>query len=104
MAAGQTSLSSGLLDQWGNPIPAEITVDILSLPLIERAALPGLPRDFEARLFESTDPLIVVRHPRSGAWIEMSLLDMENVAEDAARVRAVGEKQSMGGPPDLRSP
>jgi hypothetical protein len=90
-----TAIATGLLDANGAPIPVR-TLDLTTLPLIERRALPGLPEDIEARLMGGAEPVIVLCHPVSDLHIEMPLLDRRNVAKYAAAIHAAVERQATG--------
>lgn len=92
-----TAITTGLLDASGNPTPVS-TVNILALPLIDRRALPGLPRDMEARLMG--DDTIVLFHPESELHIEMPLLERKKIAEYVARIAETIERQAMGEGPE----
>ena len=98
---GTAGVSSGLLDSSGNPMPAStVQVDIRSLPLIERAALPSLPHDMEARLLQGDETVIVLFHPRSELSIEVPLTDMNNLEPYVEALNTARLKQAMGEPPE----
>jgi hypothetical protein len=92
-----TAISSGLLDASGNPIPVK-TVNVTLLPVIDRRALAPFPQDMEARLMG--DDTIVIFHPKTELSVEMPLLDRKNIAQYAAKVREVIERQAMGETPE----
>lgn len=94
-----TAVHTGLLDASGEPIPVR-TVDLTTLPEIERAALPGLPDDMEARLMSGDDPKIVLWHRASDLHIEMPLLDRANLSKYVAAIDAAVMRQAMGEVPE----
>lgn len=94
-----TAVHTGLLDANGDPIPVR-TVDLTILPEIDRAALPGLPDDMEARLMSGDEPQIVVWHPSSGLHIEMPLLDRANLSRYVDAIQAAVMRQAMGETPE----
>jgi hypothetical protein len=94
-----TAIATGLLDARGDPIPVR-TVDLTTLPMIERRALPGLPIDIDARLMGGAEPVIVLCHRASDLHIEMPLLDRGNVAKYVAAIHAAVERQAMGEAPE----
>lgn len=99
--AATSGLSSGLLDSSGNPLPSPTEkIDLTTLPLIERHALPGLLFDMEGRLLEGDEPVIVLYHLRSELHIEVPLLDLANLPRYIEAVRAAVMKQGMGEAPE----
>lgn len=80
----------------------EDVVQIPLLPLIDRAALAGLPDDMEGRLLVPANgavPSIVLYHPASELHLEVSLLSMADLAPFIERIRGAVLKQGMGEPP-----
>lgn len=94
-----TAIHTGLLDASGEPIPVR-TVDLTTLPEIDRAALPGLPDDMEARLMSGDDPKIVLWHRASDLHIEVPLLDRRNLSRYAQAIQAAVMRQAMGEAPE----
>ena len=100
---GTAGLKSPLLDPSGRPIAADtVKVTIRSMPLIDRGALPGLPDDLEARLFNVPDqePRILLVHPPSELFVEVSLLDRENLGKYVEALTVARLRQAMGDAPD----
>ena len=100
---GTAGLKSPLLDAFGRPIAAEtVKIRIGSMPLIERGALPGLPDDIEARLFNvpDQDPRIILFHAPSELHIEMSLMDVDGLDRYVEALNTARLKQAMGEAPD----
>lgn len=93
-----------LLGTTNQTTPAADTVKIVikSMPLIDRAALPGLPDDLEARLFNLPDqePRILLVHPPSELFVEVSLLDRENLGGYVEALTVARLRQAMGEPPE----
>ena len=77
-----------------------VQVDIRSLPLIERAALPSLPHDMEARLLQGDETVIVLFHSRSELSIEVPLIDMNDLEPYVEALNEARLKQAMGEPPE----
>lgn len=94
-----TSVHTGLLDANGDPIPVR-TVDLTTLPEIDRAALDGLPHDMEARLMSGEDPKIVLWHRASDLHIEVPLLDRGNLSRYVEAIQAAVMRQAMGEVPE----
>lgn len=100
---GTAGLKSPLLDASGRPLIADtVKITIRSMPLIERDALPGLPDDIEARLFNvpGQDPRIVLFHPASELHIEVPPTDIDNLDRYVEALTTARLKQAMGEPPD----
>lgn len=100
---GTAGLKSPLLDAASHPLTADtVKITIRSMPLIERDALPGLPDDIEARLFNvpGQDPCIVLFHPPSELHIEMPLTDTDSLIFYVEALTTARLKQAMGEPPD----
>lgn len=100
---GTAGLKSPLLGADGRPINADtVKVTIASMPLIDRAALPDLPDDLEARLFNvpGQDPRILLVHRPSELFVEVSLLDRENLDRYVEALTTARLKQAMGEPPE----
>ena len=77
---------SGLSPAAGAGLQA--TVDIRSLPEVNRADFPDLPDDMEMRFFQAGDPpCIVLFHPGRTLFIEMPLTDLGNLVEYIAKLR-----------------
>lgn len=85
-----------LLDQDGQPIDT-VDVDIRTLPLIERDALPGLPDSMEGRLMA---PWVVVYHPKAELSVRVPLTDLANLERYVDMVNGALLKQAMAEPPD----
>ncbi len=99
---GTAGLKSPLLGPDGHPLTADtIKITIASMPLIERAALPGLPDDLEARLFNvpEQEPRILLVHPPSELYVEMSLLDRDNIERYVEALTEARLRQAMAEPP-----
>lgn len=100
---GSAGLKSPLLAPDGRPITADtVKVTIRSMPLIDPQALPGLPDDLEARLFNvpGQDPFVILFHPLSELYVEMSLLDRDNIAQYVEALSGARLKQAMGEVPE----
>lgn len=84
------------------PTVDTVKIVIRSMPLIDRGALPGLPDDLEARLFNLPDqePRILLVHPPSELFVEVSLLDRENLGGYVEALTTARLKQAMGEPPE----
>ena len=89
-----------LLDADGQPMPTE-DIDILSLPLIDRAALAGLPDSMEGRLFRKPplEPAIVLLHPAAEVYVLVRLTDLDNLQHYVDQVNVAVLRQAMGEPP-----
>lgn len=92
-----TSIHTGLLDANGNPIPVH-TIDIEKLPLIDRRALLGLPRDMEARLLG--EDAIVLYCPDADLHVEMPLLERGDMGKYVGMLREAQQRQGMGEAPE----
>lgn len=100
---GTAGLKSPLLGPDGRPLNADtVKITIGSMPLIDRAALPGLPDDLEARLFNvpDQDPVIVLFHRPSELHIEVPLLDRDNLPHYVEALTVARMRQAMGDAPD----
>lgn len=96
-------LKSPLLGADGHPLNADtVKITIASMPVIDRDAMPGLPDDLEARLFNVPGqyPRILLVHPPSELFIEVSLLDRDNLSRYVEALTTARLKQAMGEPPD----
>jgi hypothetical protein len=77
---------SGLSPAAGAGLQA--TVDIRSLPEIDRTDFPLLPDDMEMRFFPAGDPpCVVLYHPGRTLYIEMPLTDLDNMGKYVAKLR-----------------
>ena len=102
----RTLLSSTVRPWQGKSLPVKsdgetVRITIASMPLIDRAALPGLPDDLEARLFNvpDQDPRILLVHPPSELYIEVSLLDREDLGRYIEALTEARLRQAMAEPP-----
>lgn len=85
-----------LLDQDGQPIETT-RVDIQSLPLIDPAALPGLPDSMEGRLLA---PWVVLFHPLAELSLQVPLTDLDNLSAYVETLNVAVLKQAMGETPE----
>lgn len=100
---GTAGLKMPLTTIDGRPLTLDtVKITIKSMPLIDRAALPGLPDDLEARLFnvEDQEPRIILFHPASELFVEVSLLDQANLPKYVEALTEARMKQAMGEPPE----
>ena len=100
---GTAGLKSPLLDAAGHPLTADtVKITIASMPKIERDALPGLPDDIDARLFNVPDqePLVVLWHRPSELHVEVPLTDLDTLPRYVEALTTARLKQAMGEPPD----
>lgn len=91
-----------LLDADGQPMRTQ-DIDIRSLPLIERAAIPGLPAHLEARLFgePGLEPALVLFHPKAEVYRLVRLTTLpHSLPENYDAINTAVLKQAMGEPPD----
>ncbi|HXJ61877.1 MAG TPA: hypothetical protein VNU68_35000 [Verrucomicrobiae bacterium] len=90
-----------LLDYDGQPI-ATTDIDIPSLPLIDRDALPGLPASMEGRLFNEPplEPAVVLFHPAAEVYVLIRLTDLDNLVHYVDQVNGAVLQQAMGVPPE----
>lgn len=73
----------------GAVLEATATVDIHSLPEINRADFPDLPDDMEMRFLGQSDPpCIVLFHPGRTLYIEMPVTDIENLTAYVDKLRS----------------
>lgn len=77
-------------------------IDIESLPLIDRGALPGLPNSMEGRLFNQPplEPCVILFHPQAEMHLKIRLLDLENLSKYVEQLNFAVLKQAMGEPPE----
>lgn len=72
----------------GTGLQATATVDIRSLPEINRADFPELPDDMEMRFLGQADPpSIVLFHPGRTLYIEMPVTDLRNLTAYINKLR-----------------
>ena len=85
-----------LLDADGQPIDT-VTVDIPSLPLIDRADFPDLPDSMEMRLLA---PWVVLYHPLAELSLRVPLEDLDGLARYVKALNIAVLKQAMGEVPE----
>ncbi len=79
---------SGLSPAAGAGLEATATVDIRTLPEINRADFPELPDDMEMRFLGQGDPpCIVLFHPGRTLYIEIPLTDVRNLPAYVDKLR-----------------
>jgi hypothetical protein len=91
-----------LLDYDGQPVPTE-DFSIPDLPLIEPAALPGLPDSMEGRLFapgNGMEPCVVLFHPLAELHVLVRLTDLDRLQHHIDALNTAVLKQAMGVTPD----
>jgi hypothetical protein len=76
-------------------------IDIFDLPLIDHAALPGLPASMEGRLFHAKgmEPCVVLFHPQAELHLLIRLTDLENLEHYVNQLNVAVLKQAMGETP-----
>lgn len=81
----------------------QVSIDIPSLPLIDREALPHLlPASMEARLFneKGLEPALILFHPKAECYVFVRLTDLNNLPTYIDEVNVAVLKQAMGEPPE----
>lgn len=90
-----------LLDQHGQPIPPPedetVEVDIRSLMLIDRAALPGMPVTMEGRLLA---PWVVLYHPFTEMSLRVPLTELGDLPRYVEMLNIAVLKHAMGETPE----
>ena len=95
-----------MADTWfdGEGKPTQVlSFDVQALPMIERDALPGLPKAMEGRLFNpgnGMEPAMVLFHPFSELYLLVRLTDLENLPHHVEQLNIAVLKQAMGEPPE----
>lgn len=77
-------------------------IEIRSLALIARDALPPIPDSMEARLLEEPElePAIILFHPQAEVYVFVRLTDAENIQQYVDELNVAVLKQAMGEAPE----